>query len=142
MNKFEKAYLSIISESKKSLVKEGPITRKSVLETDKADIENELYGKTYAELTEVAKHIAKNVAEDVNNKYANLTCPVCGKPVTKESGRQWGHVKTGSIRKDKAGLNLKERDCAIKWSDALRALDKQYPDDKGAAVERLKMLSK
>ena len=138
-DKFTDAYLQIISEGYEPLVKKGKITKQSVLDTDKKDAENPLFGKTYAEFEKIAKQIFRN-----RNGYDagdQVTCPVCCEKLIKNTNRQWGHVKD-ELRITKDGTNLKVRNCSKVWDDSLKAWNKQYPDDNGEAVNVLKKLAK
>lgn len=138
-DKFTDAYLSIIMESK-SLVKDGKIEKSSVLEAGKENTENQLFNKTYSDFEQIAKKISRNITGyDAGDQ---VTCPVCGEKLTKNTNRQWGHVKDDLNHTSKDGKKLKVRNCSMKWNDALRAWNKQYPEDKGEAVEKLKNLSK
>lgn len=138
-DKFTDAYLTIIMEGK-SLVKSGKITKQSVLETDKENAENPLFGKTYGEFEQIAKKISRNVTSyDAGDQ---ITCPICGEKLTKNTNRQWGHVKDDLNRVAKDGKKLKVRNCAMIWNDSLTAWNRQYPEDKGEAVQNLKKLAK
>ena len=138
-DKFTDAYLQIISEEYEPLIKKGKITKQSVLDTDKKDAENPLFGKTYAEFEKIAKQISRN-----RNGYDagdQVTCPVCSEKLIKNTNGQWGHVKDEyHITKD--GTKLKIRNCSKVWDDSLKAWNKQYPDDNGEAVNVLKKLAK
>ena len=138
-DKFTDAYLQIISEEYEPLIKKGKITKQSVLDTNKKDAENPLFGKTYAEFEKIAKQISRNRnGYDAGDK---VTCPVCGEKLIKNTNRQWGHVKD-ELRITKDGTNLKVRNCSKVWDDSLKAWNKQYPDDNGEAVNVLKKLAK
>ena len=139
-DKFTDAYLQIISEGYEPLAKEGKITKQSVLDTNKKDAENPLFGKTYAEFEKIAKQISRNRnGYDAGDK---VTCPVCGEKLIKNTNRQWGHVKDDLNRVAKDGKKLKVRNCAMIWNDSLTAWNRQYPDDNGEAVNVLKKLAK
>lgn len=137
-DKFTNAYLKIINESKQT--KEGKITKQSVLDTNKENPENPLFGKTYGEFEQIAKNISKNIISyDAGDQ---IICPVCGKKLTKNTNRQWGHVKDELNHTAKDGTKFKVRNCSMIWNDSLRAWNKQYPEDNGEAVEALKKFTK
>jgi hypothetical protein len=128
MNKFEEAYIKMISEE---------ITNNTILVPKKISNENELSGKSYGDLIKVAKAIAKNRFEP---NGSDIICPICGKKVSKNNDMQWG-CKNNDIKNSSRGIGFKVRDCSMKWHDALKSLQKQNPDDK-VAIKRLKEITK
>lgn len=64
------------------------------------------------------------------------------KKLTKNTNRQWGHVKDEVNHTAKDGTKFKVRNCSMIWNDSLKAWNKQYPEDNGEAVEVLKNLAK